>query len=386
MNSESSFMSRKAVLLTTAHSPFDERIFYHQGISMQRFGFDCTVVSSYYKEELDSIQDGIRVIAFDGNTLSRKEKLQRLHSILSQLEPDLVLCSEPMALKAMRLFKNKNKTHVLYDVTEWFPSYKHLRKYSFLKKLLVAPALFFFNLWEAAHAKAFIFGEKYKQYPYILLFPGKKSIILPYYPKLEYINYKEKEPPATEVSLGFSGNISEGKGALTFIKVLQELALLRPELKLTGLVTGFFPGEEDRQRFEDKMGVLPANVHINIQPWLPFKDFASKLDEAHIYCDLRDRNMENNHALPIKVFYYAAAGRPVIYSDLKAVRKQTAITEFGFLVDPADTVEIARLVQGYIDDKELYNKHCKRARELAETRYNWNLLADNFINFINSFH
>jgi glycosyltransferase involved in cell wall biosynthesis len=97
---------------------------------------------------------------------------------------------------------------------------------------------------------------------------------------------------------------------------------------------------------------------------------------------LRTLNYENHHCLPIKIFYYAASGKPVIYTDLKATRQQVNVSEFGFLVDPTNSDEIADIILTYIENPELYFKHAHNARSEYEKNYNWNVIKNSFINFI----
>jgi glycosyltransferase involved in cell wall biosynthesis len=75
-------------------------------------------------------------------------------------------------------------------------------------------------------------------------------------------------------------------------------------------------------------------------------------------------------------------GRPVIISDLKAIRKETEINKFGFLVKPQDSESIVQIISGYLNDQDLYYQHCKNARVLAEEFYNWEKIEPQFINFI----
>ena len=104
---------------------------------------------------------------------------------------------------------------------------------------------------------------------------------------------------------------------------------------------------------------------------------------SDLFFDLRDRDAENQRCLSIKLFYYMAAGRPVIYSDLKAIVKGCPeIEQFGHLVNPFDTETIVDIVNGYIKDEDLYRKHCAVARQLAEHKYNWKAIEADFVRFI----
>ena len=136
------------------------------------------------------------------------------------------------------------------------------------------------------------------------------------------------------------------------------------------------------------MNFLLHNIKRNISVSFPgkqeFTDFTGSINDTDIFLDLRKVNFENNYSLPIKLFYYAALGRPVIISDLKAVRRDVEIQKFGFVVNPEDTGEIIKIITGYFNNPGLYLEHCNNARRLAEEEYNWGKVTAEFLSFIES--
>lgn len=81
-----------------------------------------------------------------------------------------------------------------------------------------------------------------------------------------------------------------------------------------------------------------------------------------------------------------ALQRPVIYSDLIAIRKEIDIKEFGYLVNPKDAKKIVQLIQNYQENKTLYLSHCANARNSFESNYNWSAIETKFIDFIENFN
>jgi len=79
-----------------------------------------------------------------------------------------------------------------------------------------------------------------------------------------------------------------------------------------------------------------------------------------------------------------ASGKPVIYTDLKAIRQHLDVSEFGFLVNPKDSEGIANNILTYIQNPELYSLHAKNARWIYEKKYNWDIIKNSFLNFINN--
>src|SRR5690606_12571193 len=110
--------------------------------------------------------------------------------------------------------------------------------------------------------------------------------------------------------------------------------------------------------------------------------FTETFADAELCFDLRELNFENNHSLPIKLFYYIGAGKPVIYSDLKGIREHMDVSGFGELVDPRNAEIISDLIVNYIRNPEYYFAHAIQARKEFEEKYNWKIIQDSFVDFV----
>ncbi|MEF9480459.1 hypothetical protein OWR28_24725 [Chryseobacterium sp. 1B4] len=104
--------------------------------------------------------------------------------------------------------------------------------------------------------------------------------------------------------------------------------------------------------------------------------------DADLCFDLREINFENNHSLPIKLFYFMGAGKPVIYSDLKGIRKHMGELSFGSLADPHNADGISDIIIDYIRNPELYHAHALNAVKEFKEKYNWEMIKDSFVDFV----
>ena len=306
----------------TAHSHNDDRVKYHQWRSLEDAGHRCSFAST----------------------------AAEIHDT-----PDVVICDNPIALWRARKALS-SRVPIVYDVTEWYPSKKNLRSVSWwLKpgKRLVSLAA---NYWAGWSAKAFLFGEYHKARPFRLLFPWKRYIMLPYYPSLSYIPYTPPAALTHQVRLLYAGPQTAEKG----YNRVQELVRLC------------------------ETNIPNANIVLTTINNLSFKDFCEEITRHDIFLDLRDADAENTRCLPIKLFYYLAAGRPVIYSDLKAIRHGVPEIVNDSLVRPNDIERAAIMIRELISHPKQYASICKRNRELAEKQYNWELQKEDFIQFIES--
>ncbi len=368
--------------ITSGHFPKDDRTYYHQARTLSEQGHKTEIIRS--KKELSDTENNVRFNCFSDGQLSKKEKIVRFIKFLNGSKPDIIICLEPLTILAAVKYRNQTdkKPVIVYDITEWYPSKKFLTNLNLFSKTICSLKLLFFNLLMAAKADAFIIGEWYKGKPYRFLFPHKKFIYSGYYPDIKYIHLTEPEIKKGLLRLSYSGKLSYEKGFGNFLKVIKVLSDKRPELKIKVKIIGWYDNKNEQEEFEKKIDSFSENVKFHFYPLQDFQSFIELINDTDIFLDLRSDDFENQHCLPIKLFYYAALKRPVIYSNLKAIRKEVDIHRFGYLVKPNDAEKIANIILEYLSNGKLYGQHCKAARELAETKYNWDAIKDEFTEFL----
>ena len=368
--------------LTSGHEPFDDRIFYHMARSLSDNNENVEIVSS--KCDLTQVVEDIKLNCFDGSNLTKRDKIIYFVDRLSDFKPELIICSEPLTVLAAKRYsqKHKRKIRIVYDITEWYPSKKNLSPYNYYIRWYLFLKLSIFNLWVSYFADSFIFGEWYKSRPYRFLYPRKPFIFTSYFPDLKYIHYNNPVLQKGKLRLSYSGKISLEKGYGNFFKVLLALSELNEELKIDVKIIGWYESSHNKEECEDLFSSLNRNIAIKIFERQDYKNFIEIINDTDIFLDLRSDDFENQHCLPIKIFYYTALGRPVINSDLKAIRKEVEIEKFGFLVKPGDSESIAKIITDYLNCEKLYYQHCGNARDLAEKKYNWKKIEAQFLKFI----
>lgn len=372
----------KISFLTSGHFPFDDRIFYHLGKTLAEAGHNVRITSS--KANLKSIVENITMDCFAGDDLKKKEKIIRFCDMLYGFRPELIICSEPLALIAAKSYKKKHatKSRILYDITEWYPSKKNLIPFHPLLRFGIFIKLLIFNIYAARYTDAFIFGEWYKSRPYRFLFPEKPYKFITYYPDLRYLRYNNATLTDGRLKLSFAGKINLEKGFGNFIRVVKELILMDKNLSVEIKIIGWYENENEKNECEKLIQSVNRNVTFTFSERLPFITFWESLRDTDIFIDLRSDSLENKFSLPIRLFYFAALGKPFIFTDLRAIRNEADTSNFGFLVKPDNAAEIAKIILNYIKDPQLYNIHCTNARRAAEELYNWQIIKPGFLKFI----
>lgn len=370
---------QKVLFLTTAHHSHDDRIFFHQAKTLAEEGVEVKISSLY--SDVQQNADGIQIESYSILEKSVKEKIDTFKKICISFQPDGIICSEPVAVFAAKQYQKKKKTSIIYDITEWYPAMSMLENYAYPAKIIHAIKFFLVQLYAGFLSTHFIFGENTKKFPLAYFFPLKKNIILPYYPDEKYVVSNTKRLSPNEITLCYTGAISQDKGIGNFFKAVDVLRKKVPETKIKLLIVGAARKESDENYFKNLLSQYQFE-NIEIRKPTSFEHFTATFADADICFDLRELNFENNHSLPIKLFYYIGAGKPVIYSNLKGIREHMDVSKFGKLVDPRNAEIISDLIVNYIRNPEHYGAHAINARKAFEEKYNWKVIRNSFVDFV----
>lgn len=371
-------MSEKILFLTTAHHYNDDRIFFHQAKELKAEGYEVKICS--LSSDFKGFMDDIEIESYSILNQTTQQKIEIFQNICNTFDPEVIICSEPLAVIAAKKFKKKNLS-IIYDITEWYPSVRMVQNYNSVFKIIPAFKFFFINLYAGFLSTQFIFGEHSKKFPLAYLFPFKKKLLLPYFPDEVYISKNIKQLEGNKITVCYTGQISKEKGIENFFNAIDSLRKKKPEVQISILIVGATRNKTDELYFKNLLGKF-AWKDISIVQQSSFEEFSQTYSKADVCFDLRDSSFENNNCLPIKLFYYIASGKPVIYTNLKAIREYVDVSKFGYLVNPEDSNAISDLLINYIENPETYNIHAHNARKEYEKKYNWGIIRESFLNFI----
>lgn len=374
----------KIAFLTSGHFPLDDRIFWHFGVTLAGEGHSVQIISS--RTDLETTREGIIINSFDGSGMKKKERLNRFFQALSGYGPAVVICSEPLPVIAAYRYKKRKepKARIICDITEFYPSEKLFSHRTLLSAMFAFLSQSALNLYSSALADGFIFGEWHKSKFYRRLFPFRKFEYITYYPSLFYVSFKEPSAIGNKLTLSYSGPISKAKGFINFIRVAGKLAELRPGINIELRIAGWYENEEDRKECSGHFNDLPVNINVILKLRMELPEYLKFISECDVFTDLREISSETTKCLPIRLFWFTALGKPVIFSGLSAIRDAVDINKFGYLVNPDDTEKTVSLISDYLNDKKLYLGHCANARSLAVEKYNWDRIKGRFLKFVTS--
>jgi len=365
-------MNLKIAFALIAHYPADDRVYFQLAEMLKQSGHEVFIISALTDDcNLPDTQ------CFDSTGLSKKLLMSKLLDCFSNCNPDIIICDNPIAIFAAKRYKRQHKKiRILYDITEWYPSKKNVNGLSFFKKIIKIMLLTSLSLYAGRLTDAFIFGEYYKAKPFRFFFFWKKYIYLSYYANIDWIKTYPQKDISGECNLFYSGPLTVDKGVDKMLNVAVKTAENHPETKFTLTVVS---GTKDYQVLAD----IPQNLSIQKKDLLPFMDFCNEIGKYDLFFDLRVNDFENTRSLPIKLFYYMACSRPVIYTNLKAIRQAVPeIEQMGYWVNPADLDKVCECISSYLSDSELYKNHCETAGKLAVEKYNWDKIKNRLTQLI----
>jgi len=374
-------MKNKVVILSSGHPPRDERIFSKIGYSLSTNGYSVVICTS--TEVLDTSEKSIFFDCFNGEKLTKREKINKFFSILSSHSPDIIISSEALPILAAHKFKKKemNSCVIISDITEWYPENVAF-KYKGLKKWFTYSILYVFNIYATNLADALIIGEEKKKRRYDFIAPRKKKEIISYYPRLDYFPLSKHQIKKEELNLGFTGILSHPRGFHQFLSCATLLKQKHTDLKLKLTIVGKFLSKTDELLFS-RWESIKLEIVVDYSDWLPYERLNHKLTQVDIFMDLRKLDFIFNNSLPIKIFEYMALGKPVLYSKASSLVDFFDGIKFGKLVNPEDLNEIISAIEHYLDHLEDLEKEGLRGRKLVEDKYNWDFCETKLLSFLN---
>jgi len=368
---------KKILFINTLHNSLDDRTFYHHAVTLSKENAKVSIFSSL--ETKNETLNNIQICSEEIKTKNFPNQVLIISKLIERINPNIVICDSPTGVLAASISRNSNT--IIYDVTEWIPSKKHLKNTNSLLIPFKFIGLFFLNMLAGFLSQKFIFGEYYKSTIFKPLF-WKKRIISSYYPDLKHIIQAQPQNISEKVRLYYSGWFNAEKGFDKVLKLTVLVANANPTKKIELQITGAYNSNTDKENFETIISSFPKNVSVLISHFKSFEDFCVELKTADIFLDLRKNDLENTRCLPIKLFYYLACGRPVVYSGLKAINKVLNLSEVGCSYENNDIEAVAKAVSIYLNNPEFYKQHCNKAKELSEQKFNWKEIETDFINFV----
>ncbi len=359
-------MAIRVVHLTTAHSPFDVRIFGKQGRSLAQAGYDVTVIAPYdHRDVVDQVR--VRAVSRPATRVSRMlvTSLRVLAAAFSE-HADVYHFHDPELIPAGLVLKACGKC-VIYDVHEDVPA-QTLGKH-WIPQLLRRPLASMISVVEAIAARCFD-GIVAATPTIAAHFPSRKTITVHNYARVDSIPAGPMPIVERHRCLAYVGVISPDRG---LFNMLAALAHVDGQLLLAGR---FSP-----QRLVDQVQQMPVWRQVDYRGELDRRGVDELLGRSRIGLVTLLPTPSYVPSLPVKLFEYMLAGLPVVASDFPLWRQIVDGAQCGLLVDPLDPDAIAQACQWLLDHPKQAQEMGRRGRAAVIDKYNWSFEAQRLVHF-----
>lgn len=124
--------------------------------------------------------------------------------------------------------------------------------------------------------------------------------------------------------------------------------------------------------------------HFFFSGWIPFEEVPSFISACDVGLVILPDINSARIRVTLKGFEYWACKKPIVVSDLPALREIVEPWQTGLFYKPGDPKDLAEKTCALLDDKQLCRKIGDSGRKLVEKEYNWNTLATQFVTICES--
>lgn len=343
------------------------------GIDLVCVGYEC---SRYNADKVKDIPCQVNVLQKDPRYLGHQHSLikkikrevsknQRLCDAIVAYRPDVIHANDLDTLVACVKAARKLKCRVVYDSHEICVENYYLK--GIYKKYLAWIEKRYIKYVDGmvcvSHAAADYFEKVYKiEKPMVVTNCSLRSE--------QYLSDKKNE--------GFEvlnhGQFYEGRGYDIMLEAIPYLKKY-PDVKLA--LRGFGKMEEFLKKRAKELG----DENVRFYPKVLVQELIIMASKAHVGVAMTEPVCLNfKLSVSNKLFEYAAAGLPVIMSDIPEHRYLNERFHFGIVIPDNSPKTFAEAVIKLYTDKEFYNNCVKNAKRLSD-EVNWETEFERLIEF-----
>lgn len=293
-----------------------------------------------------------------------------MYRLIINTKPDVIHANDLNALIPAYYASKKLKCHIIYDTHEIFlenpwVARNRLSKaiWGFFEKHIITRVDLVVSV---SHAAKEYLKEKYKL--------DRIMVVTNCVSKDAIINQSEKHSPLQILN---HGQFYEGRGYDILVDVAPLIASIK-DLQIVLRGFGRLENELRQKTIDNNITNLIFDPPVKVYELIP------AASSAWIGIAITE-GISLNFELSVsnKIFEYAAAGLPVIMSDIPEHRYLNEKYHFGIVLNSNQPEDIAEAILKLYYDKEFYNE-CKQNAQKLSRQINWELEFSKLIQFENS--
>lgn len=346
----------KIAHITTVHAKNDNRIFYKECTTLQKEGYDVTLIVAGAE---DDMINGVKVVGFPKHRgrLSRffKTSFLDLLKLCKEYDMDIYHFHDPEIIFVGLWLKLRGKK-VIYDIHENNPASILSKTYikSRWLKYIISKGFDLFERFVVGFFDAIVTAR-----PDISKrFKHKHVVTLrnfPILPDLEHIQDIKIEK--SKLSVIFVGGMTNLRGLNQLLDAFETMDDV--ELWLLGPIV--------EKELEKRIKSSPEQIkYFGIVEAYDVFSYIQKSDIGIITFLPAPNHIET---LATKPFEYMACGKPMIMSNFEYWKK--TFGDSSLYVDPSKPKEIVKTVKVLLENKDLMLDMGRKNLQLSQNEYNW---------------
>lgn len=166
-----------------------------------------------------------------------------------------------------------------------------------------------------------------------------------------------------EIVIVYSGWVDSKRGVDSLLRVADRIENLKV----------IVVGEGDPELIE----LMRRHPQCDFRGYIPYKDSIELLRNAHfVYIHYSPERIINRYAAPNKLSETLAVGRiPIVNSEI-VLSQNVLENDCGIVTDYGDENALVDKILKIANDELYYSGMCKRARDLYEVEYSWEVVSD----------
>ena len=364
----------KVCILSSVHIALDNRVFYREARSLQRAGYEVTLIAIH---DQDEVKEGIQIQALPKVPRWQRSLLWlKLLRMARQTKADIYHFHDPELLLVTPWLRWLTGKPTVYDIHEVYPDFIKVKDY--MPAWLRYPIAWAFRWLEPLLARlqsGLIFSDDEIGKAFSRVKRPKTTLFN--FPDMSLV---EKGIEATQTAVTrqpiilYLGGMERNRGTALMMAAFGQVLAEMPQAKLW-LVGHFMPPElEQEVRDEaERRGISHA---LTITGRVPFETIGGYLQQAQVGWVSWQPVPKNEKNIPTKLFEYMSYAVSIVSSDLLSTRPFVQDDRNGYRVTADYSGAHAQAILKLLRDPEAADDMGRRGQELVLTQYNWSMMEE----------
>lgn len=379
----------KCCMVTSTHDAFDDRMFYKEAISLKNAGYEVCIIAPVTAVHQDN--HGVAFCFYDrtkslqrGYGLNKFLHWARIVWLGMKVDADVYHCHEFELLFPAFLVRlgqkvlRRRRTFVIHEIRDFYLSDAHLdHNLGRWQKIRIAILEYLDRI--AQRMCDFIIGVEETKVERVHSYgiSPERIFVIENYVRPDLFPMRRKKFDPNNFVVGYSGGISFYRGVDRIAKACVALGT-SVGVQITLLLAGRWISMAERKKIFDYCFANKKYITLKDMGWIPHTEVSSMLEEVDVCCAVffskRYEKVLNGKAGPIKLYEYMASGKPIVASNLEALKHTIKRSQCGIIVDIVDGEKaIAEALEYYFKNPKIMTEHGLRGRAAAEQLYSWDI-------------